>query len=152
MAAVVAAGPLAGIEVVEFGGICPLPFCGMLLADLGADIVRIEPPGGDPWPNPVTARGKICVSLDLKTREAVADCDILAKLFRTRTRDGWCSLLAEADACVAPVLELHEAPEHGQMRAPRVHIEVDGITQPAPAPRFSVDTLAVPRTAISSAL
>jgi alpha-methylacyl-CoA racemase len=76
-----------------------------------------------------------------------AACDILGTLFRTRTRDAWCSLFAETDACVAPVLALHEAPEHGQMRARRVHIEVDGITQPAPAPRFSVDSLALPRGA-----
>jgi hypothetical protein len=89
MATAVSAGPLAGVKVVEFGGIGPLPFCGMLLADMGADIVRIQPPSGDPWPNPVTTRGKICVSLDLKNREVVADCldllsdsDVLIEGFR----------------------------------------------------------------------
>jgi alpha-methylacyl-CoA racemase len=50
MAKAVSAGPLAGVKVVELGGTGPLPFCGMLLVDMGADIVRIEPPSGDPWP------------------------------------------------------------------------------------------------------
>ena len=40
-------GPLAGYRVIEFGGIGPGPMCAMLLADMGADVLRIERPGGD---------------------------------------------------------------------------------------------------------
>jgi alpha-methylacyl-CoA racemase len=61
----------------------------------------------------------------------------LAGLFRTRTRDQWCELLAGTDACVAPVLGLGEAPAHPHNRARSTFIEVGGVTQPAPAPRFS---------------
>ncbi len=42
-------GPLAGIKVVEFSQIIAGPFAGMLLADMGADVIKIEPPGGEPW-------------------------------------------------------------------------------------------------------
>jgi alpha-methylacyl-CoA racemase len=61
----------------------------------------------------------------------------LAGLFRTRTRDQWCELLAGTDACVAPVLGLGEAPAHPHNRARGTFVEVGGVTQPAPAPRFS---------------
>jgi alpha-methylacyl-CoA racemase len=61
----------------------------------------------------------------------------LAALFRTRTRDAWCELLAGTDACVAPVLALGEAPAHPHNRARGTFVDVGGVTQPAPAPRFS---------------
>jgi alpha-methylacyl-CoA racemase len=61
----------------------------------------------------------------------------LAGLFRTRTRDQWGELLAGTDACVAPVLGLGEAPAHPHNRARGTFVEVGGVTQPAPAPRFS---------------
>jgi alpha-methylacyl-CoA racemase len=61
----------------------------------------------------------------------------LAALFRTRTREEWCELLAGTDACVAPVLALGEAPAHPHNRARGTFVEVGGVTQPAPAPRFS---------------
>ncbi|MFC4147856.1 CaiB/BaiF CoA-transferase family protein [Micromonospora mangrovi] len=60
-----------------------------------------------------------------------------ARLFRTRTRDEWTALLAGTDACVAPVLDWREAPEHPHLAARGVFVEHDGVTQPAPAPRFS---------------
>ncbi|PVX62710.1 CaiB/BaiF CoA transferase family protein [Paraburkholderia unamae] len=59
------------------------------------------------------------------------------ELFKTRTRDEWSALLAGTDACFAPVLDLHEAPRHEQNVARDNFIEVDGVIQPAPAPRFS---------------
>lgn len=66
-------GPLAGLRAVEFAGLGPGPFCGMLLADLGADVVRIDPPGGSPAgrfiPEPradLMARGRRLLALDLK--------------------------------------------------------------------------------------
>jgi alpha-methylacyl-CoA racemase len=61
----------------------------------------------------------------------------LAALFRTRTRDEWSELLAGTDACVAPVLGLAEAPAHPHNRARGTFVEVGGVVQPAPAPRFS---------------
>ncbi len=42
-------GPLAGVRVLEFSEIIAAPFCGMLLADMGADVIKVEPPGGEPW-------------------------------------------------------------------------------------------------------
>ena len=53
-------GPLAGLRVVELGGIGPGPFCGMILSDLGAEVVRIDRPsqaGTDPSPPSCTAAG-----------------------------------------------------------------------------------------------
>lgn len=66
------------------------------------------------------------------------DCRVrLAEVFATRTRDAWCALLEGTDACFAPVLDLDEAPHHAHNRARANFAEVDGIVQPAPAPRFS---------------
>jgi crotonobetainyl-CoA:carnitine CoA-transferase CaiB-like acyl-CoA transferase len=61
----------------------------------------------------------------------------LAALFRTRTREEWCSLLEGTDACFAPVLTTDEAPYHPHLAARGTYVEIDGIVQPAPAPRFS---------------
>jgi alpha-methylacyl-CoA racemase len=61
----------------------------------------------------------------------------LATLFTTRTRDEWCALFTDHDACIAPVLSLTEAREHPHNLARAAFIERDGILQPAPAPRFS---------------
>ena len=68
-------GPLTGLKVVEFAGIGPGPFCGMLLSDLGADVVRIDRKGGRGGaPSDVTARGRRSVALDLKTPAAIEAC------------------------------------------------------------------------------
>jgi alpha-methylacyl-CoA racemase len=61
----------------------------------------------------------------------------LAEVFRTRTRDDWCRLLEGTDACVAPVLSPTEAPTHPHNRARTAFVDVGGVVQPAPAPRFS---------------
>jgi alpha-methylacyl-CoA racemase len=61
----------------------------------------------------------------------------LAQVFRARTRDEWCGALEGTDACFAPVLTLEEAPRHPHNRARGTFVELDGVTQPAPAPRFS---------------
>jgi len=87
-------GPLAGVRVLEISGIGPGPFCGMLLADLGADVVRVDRPGGGPW-NLIAAdrdplgRNKRSVEVDLKQPEGVqtvlslaAHADILFEGFR----------------------------------------------------------------------
>ncbi len=61
----------------------------------------------------------------------------LAAIFVTRTRDEWCELLEGHDICFAPVLSMAEAPEHPHMAARGTFVDVAGITQPGPAPRFS---------------
>jgi alpha-methylacyl-CoA racemase len=61
----------------------------------------------------------------------------LAKLFRTRTREEWCRIMEGSDVCFAPVLSMSEAPEHPHNRARATFIELAGVVQPAPAPRFS---------------
>jgi alpha-methylacyl-CoA racemase len=70
-------GPLAGLQVLELAGIGPAPFAGMLLADLGADVVRVDRPGGPalaavPQEQDLLGRGKRSVALDLKDRVGVA--------------------------------------------------------------------------------
>ena len=71
-----------------------------------------------------------------------------AALFATRTRDEWCRLLEGSDACFAPVLDMAEAPRHPHNAARGTFVEVDGVTQPAPAPRFSRTPPAVPEAVV----
>jgi alpha-methylacyl-CoA racemase len=61
----------------------------------------------------------------------------LEEVFKTRSRDEWCELLEGSDACFAPVLDFQEASQHPHNQARNTYIDVGGITQPAPAPRFS---------------
>jgi crotonobetainyl-CoA:carnitine CoA-transferase CaiB-like acyl-CoA transferase len=94
-------GPLSGLRVLEIGHFVAAPFCTRLLADLGADVIKIEPPGGDPvrqWGKQVNgaapwwslhARNKRCITLNLKHKKAieivlrlVPDCDALVENFR----------------------------------------------------------------------
>jgi crotonobetainyl-CoA:carnitine CoA-transferase CaiB-like acyl-CoA transferase len=72
-----------------------------------------------------------------ETERAVQARDILARRFRTRTRDEWCAVFDGSDACVAPVLSMAEAPHHAHMKARAAFVEIAGVTQPAPVPRFS---------------
>lgn len=62
-------GPLAGCRVLELGGIGPGPFCGMILGDLGADVIRVDRPAqaGAESPQPVLHRGRRSVTIDLKS-------------------------------------------------------------------------------------
>jgi len=61
----------------------------------------------------------------------------IARAFATRTRDEWTAVFEGTDACVAPVLSMTEAATHPHLAARDTFIEVGGVTQPAPAPRFS---------------
>lgn len=104
------AGPLAGVRVIEMGSFIAGPFCGQLLADLGADVVKIEPPGrGDVmrqwgataaggaslwWP--VIGRNKRSLTLDLRRPKGqrilhalVRDTDVVVENFRPGTLEGW---------------------------------------------------------------
>jgi alpha-methylacyl-CoA racemase len=72
----------------------------------------------------------------------------LAEVFRTKKRDEWCALLEGTDACFAPVLTPLEAPEHPHNRARGTFVELAGVPQPAPAPRFSRSPAAAPSPAM----
>ena len=61
----------------------------------------------------------------------------LAAAIKTKTREAWCEIMDATDVCFAPVLTLKEAPSHPHNAARKTFIEVAGVTQPAPAPRFS---------------
>lgn len=109
-AAADADGPLAGVRVIEMGTLIAGPFCGQLLADFGAEVVKVEDPAsGDPmrrwgveeggdtslwWP--VIARNKKSVTCNLRTpegqelaRRLVAESDVLVENFRPGTLEGW---------------------------------------------------------------
>ena len=61
----------------------------------------------------------------------------LTEIFKTKTRDEWCDIMEGTDVCFAPVLSLDEAKDHPHNRTRNTFIEVEGVLQPAPAPRFS---------------
>jgi alpha-methylacyl-CoA racemase len=63
--------------------------------------------------------------------------DKVAAIFKTKSRDEWCALMEHTDVCFAPVLSIPEAVAHPHNQARQTFVEVAGITQPAPAPRFS---------------
>jgi len=85
-------GPLSGLSVVELAGIGPAPYAAMLLADMGADVVRVDRPDGpapEYPPNPVLDRGRRSIALDLKAPEGVelfmrlvARADVLVESYR----------------------------------------------------------------------
>ncbi len=66
------AGPLAGIKIIEFAGIGPGPFCAMMLADHGAEVIRIERPGGMLDPRDALSRNRKSIVLNTKTTEGLA--------------------------------------------------------------------------------
>ena len=84
-----AAGPLAGLRVIEFASIGPGPHCAMLMADLGADVLRIDREGGNGWPNPIVDRGRATKVVDIRRsggrdwcRAAAAHADVVVEGFR----------------------------------------------------------------------
>ena len=62
---------------------------------------------------------------------------VMQEIIKKKTRDEWADIFDGTDACVAPILSLSEAPEHHHMKARKSFVEIDGVIQPAPAPRFS---------------
>lgn len=69
----------------------------------------------------------------------------LVERFKSRTRDEWAALLEGTDACFAPVLSIEEVERHRHIAARRSIVRIDGVPQPAPAPRFSRTPLSLPR-------
>lgn len=103
-------------KYISIGSIEP-QFYALLVQLAGLDAVEFAPQNEQArWP-------------DLK--------DKLAAVIRRRTREEWCAIMEGTDVCFAPVLSMTEAPLHPHNVARGTFIEVDGVTQPAPAPRFS---------------
>ncbi len=73
--------------------------------------------------------------------------EAIAAALVTRSRDEWAAVFDGSDACVAPVLSFDEAPQHPHARARGAFVDVAGVVQPAPAPRFSRTPAATPRAA-----
>ncbi|HEY6716285.1 MAG TPA: CaiB/BaiF CoA-transferase family protein [Reyranella sp.] len=71
---------------------------------------------------------------DRKAWPAIRSC--FEPKFREKTRDEWCAIMDGSEVCFAPVLSMAEAPQHPHMKARGTFIELDGVVQPAPAPRF----------------
>ncbi len=128
------AGPLHDVRVIEMGQLLAGPFCGQLLADFGAEVIKIEPPGtGDPmrdWGRekangkslwfPVVARNKKSVTLNLRTEEGqalarrlISQADILVENFRPGTMERW-GLGYEALAALNPKLIMVRVSGYGQ--------------------------------------
>jgi crotonobetainyl-CoA:carnitine CoA-transferase CaiB-like acyl-CoA transferase len=128
-----AAGPLAGLRVLELGSLIAGPFCGRILADFGADVIKIEPPGeGDPlrtwslvtdhgslW-SMVQSRNKRSVAVDLRepdgrelVRRLAAQCDVLIENFRPGRMEAW-GLGYEALAAERPSLVMVRISGYGQ--------------------------------------
>jgi alpha-methylacyl-CoA racemase len=63
--------------------------------------------------------------------------ETLAAVFKSKTRDEWCEIMEGTDVCFAPVLSVFEAPDHPHNKARKTFVEIDGVVQPAPSPRFS---------------
>lgn len=105
-------GPLRDLKVIEFAALGPAPFCGMLLSDLGADVIRIDRPGGSdlgstriPVHADILSRGRRSIALDLKKPQAVAGClrlteraDVVIEGFRPGVME---RLGLSPDACLA---------------------------------------------------
>lgn len=123
-------GPLSGLRVIELGQLIAGPFCGQLLGDMGAEVIKIEAPGqGDPmreWGRgapvwwPVIARNKKCITLDLRSeagqdvlRDLVAGADILVENFRPGTLERW-GVGYDALAAVNPGLIMVRVSGFGQ--------------------------------------
>jgi len=100
-------GPLTDIRLIELGQLIAGPYCGQLMADMGADVIKVEPPGkGDPmreWGRgdyplwwSVCARNKRCVTANLReedgrdlVRKLIADADMVLENFRPGTMERW---------------------------------------------------------------
>jgi alpha-methylacyl-CoA racemase len=92
-------------------------FYALLIDALGLDLENLPPQTDrDHWP-------------EMKER--------VGAIFKTKTRAEWCERMEGSDICFAPVLSLAEAPEHPHMKARGTFVEIDGVVQPGPAPRFS---------------
>src|ERR687897_948664 len=126
--------PLEGVRVVEMGSLLAGPFCGQLLGDFGAEVIKIEPPGkGDPlrvWGRhrkeghtlwwPIIARNKKSVTINLREREGqdlahrlISGGDVVVENFRPGTLEKW-GLGYETLSRINPGLVMVRASGYGQ--------------------------------------
>ncbi|WP_085340582.1 CaiB/BaiF CoA transferase family protein [Aquidulcibacter paucihalophilus] len=129
-----ATGPLKGLRVIELGVLLAGPFCGQILGDLGAEVIKVEPPGqGDPlreWGTvkkdghgvwfPIVARNKKCITLDLRKeagqavlKDLVKEADFLLENFRPGTLEKW-GLGYDALSALNPGLIMIRVSGYGQ--------------------------------------
>ena len=127
-------GPLHGVRVIELGQLLAGPLCGQLLADFGAEVIKVEPPGvGDPmreWGRekahgktlwwPLIARNKKSITCDLRTEQGqeiikslAADADVLLENFRPGTLEKW-NLGPDVLKAINPRLVLVRVSGYGQ--------------------------------------
>ena len=69
--------------------------------------------------------------------------ELIASRVKLKTRDEWCQIFEETDACVSPVLDMNEAQSHKHNISRNAFIDIDGFNQPGPSPRFSKDSLKI---------
>jgi crotonobetainyl-CoA:carnitine CoA-transferase CaiB-like acyl-CoA transferase len=136
---------LADLKVVELGVWVAAPAAAALLADWGADVVKVEPPTGDPMrqvfgslgigddlPNPAFAldnRGKRSVVIDLRSDEGRAHMEVIAildEIIATRTLDEWAERFDAEGAWWAPAQTPAEVVEDPQLLANHGLVEVEG--------------------------
>lgn len=72
----------------------------------------------------------------------------MIETFKSKTRDEWAEIFEGSDACVAGIYDLHEAPLHPHNKSRNTYIDIDGVAQPAPAPRFSRSDCEVPKAPV----
>jgi len=75
--------------------------------------------------------------------------DKMTAIFLSKTRDQWCEIMEGTDICFAPILSMAEAPDHPHNKERGTFIQIDGKTQPAPAPRYSVTQNDIPKKPVS---
>ncbi len=143
-------GPLAGVKIIELAGIGPGPMAAAHFYDVYAcaddQLISIGPIEG-------RFHADLLRHLQIEPSEIGEQNDprnwpaarvLFAKAFAQKTRAQWCELLEGTDVCFAPVLSFAEAPQHPHLQARGTFVEVDGVVQPAPAPRFSRTPSALP--------
>jgi formyl-CoA transferase len=129
-----ATGPLKGLRVIELGVLLAGPFCGQLLGDMGAEVIKVEPPNqGDPmrdWGTikpegeglwfPIVARNKKCITADLRqaagqqiVKDLVAKADFLLENFRPGTLEKW-GLGYDVLSTINPALIMIRVSGYGQ--------------------------------------
>jgi formyl-CoA transferase len=129
-----ATGPLKGLRVIELGVLLAGPFCGQILGDLGAEVIKVEPPGqGDPlrdWGTvkkdghgvwfPIVARNKKCITLDLRQadgqevlKDLIKEADFLLENFRPGTLEKW-GLGYDVLSAINPALIMIRVSGYGQ--------------------------------------
>jgi crotonobetainyl-CoA:carnitine CoA-transferase CaiB-like acyl-CoA transferase len=123
---------LSGVRVIDFGQYVAGPAAAMMLADLGAEVIRIDPPGGPRWPSPAAAmlnRGKVCVEIDLKTEEGLGEAlrligsaDVVIENFRPGVM-GRLGLGADAMRADNPGLIYLSLPGFSSKDAARTHLQ-----------------------------